>query len=585
MRLLALLCCLLFAAPAFAEVERRGIGITWGPNDDGITIQELVRGGPAEAAGLKPGDVVEEVDGQPARGMDADAVVARIAGPEGSTVRLTLKDEAGQVRLVTVRRTLPLPADPEQSQEADDTSWRWYRSVAGLSLQLPAGWIGNDFTEPGWTGIESETSDGLEIIVGPVVLETEIDRSAATAILNRLLAKVEQPAALSWSAADPLDGTSLRVTGRGEGVQAVAAFSWVAAPNGTAGLFIAVIDGDAQFSRDSEVVAQVLDTLHLSTGRAGLPVMRFETWRDPREGAFTLQVPEGWRIEGGLARFGADAYRPVISAVSSDGLISVFLGDIEIGPVGPLEAREQSDGPPLDQAHDLRNRSARLDQSGMGLARDYAVQTLAKGCNDVRFDDTPDLTPVNAWADFEFARYWIQGFHIRSDIGEARFTCDGGTGPLSGYVLVNLPQMTPLAGGPQTKMALSLDSYIAAADLDKTARAVLALMVDTFSYDTQWSRRQHSSGALSSMMAEIDERARVALVSGQIARDGTWQAAPYLTSPIRRGKVEAVGVGGDSDYVIETSDGYTWLREDGTVAGTDLRLWPSYDIRKLLALP
>jgi hypothetical protein len=33
-----------------------------------------------------------------------------------------------------------------------------------------------------------------------------------------------------------------------------------------------------------------------------LPVVIFTTWRDPREGAFTLSVPEGWQVNGGAMR-------------------------------------------------------------------------------------------------------------------------------------------------------------------------------------------------------------------------------------------------------------------------------------------
>jgi hypothetical protein len=31
-----------------------------------------------------------------------------------------------------------------------------------------------------------------------------------------------------------------------------------------------------------------------------LPVVMFTTWRDPREGAFTLSVPQGWQVSGVL---------------------------------------------------------------------------------------------------------------------------------------------------------------------------------------------------------------------------------------------------------------------------------------------
>ena len=38
---------------------------------NGVTIVKLVQGGPADRAGLRPGDVLVEVDGQPASSVDA----------------------------------------------------------------------------------------------------------------------------------------------------------------------------------------------------------------------------------------------------------------------------------------------------------------------------------------------------------------------------------------------------------------------------------------------------------------------------------------------------------------------------------
>ena len=54
------------------------------------------------------------------------------------------------------------------------------------------------------------------------------------------------------------------------------------------------------------------------------------TWTDPREGAFSLSVPQGWNVSGGLYRYAAVDVRPDVTVTSPDGSISVRIGDQRI---------------------------------------------------------------------------------------------------------------------------------------------------------------------------------------------------------------------------------------------------------------
>jgi serine protease Do len=62
--------------------------------DHGVVVGEVISGGPAATAGLKPEDIVVSIDGKPVK--DGDDLVARIADtPVGNTVTLTI-DRNGQ---------------------------------------------------------------------------------------------------------------------------------------------------------------------------------------------------------------------------------------------------------------------------------------------------------------------------------------------------------------------------------------------------------------------------------------------------------------------------------------------------------
>ena len=71
----------------------------------------MIPGTPAEAAGLKRGDKITAVDGQPTTDQTTDEVVARVRGPEGEAVTLTIVRDGGapfDVKIVRKKFDLPL---------------------------------------------------------------------------------------------------------------------------------------------------------------------------------------------------------------------------------------------------------------------------------------------------------------------------------------------------------------------------------------------------------------------------------------------------------------------------------------------
>lgn len=93
-----------------AEMEHRanayvGIGVTVDySREEGLSIVGVTAGGPAEEAGLQPGELITAVDGVSAAGEGREEAMDLIQGEEGTTVVLTVQDEAGTEREVTVER-------------------------------------------------------------------------------------------------------------------------------------------------------------------------------------------------------------------------------------------------------------------------------------------------------------------------------------------------------------------------------------------------------------------------------------------------------------------------------------------------
>jgi carboxyl-terminal processing protease len=69
-----------------------------------VVILGVIEGSPAEAAGIKPHDSIYEIDGDPVLLEEGIAVVERIRGPAGSSVRLNVQTPGSPVRTLEVTR-------------------------------------------------------------------------------------------------------------------------------------------------------------------------------------------------------------------------------------------------------------------------------------------------------------------------------------------------------------------------------------------------------------------------------------------------------------------------------------------------
>ena len=81
-----------------------GIGVTVTYENDGLHIQKVTGGGPAQAAGLLAGEIITAADGNDLTGENVYNGTDLIRGEEGTQVTLTVLDATGVTRQVTVTR-------------------------------------------------------------------------------------------------------------------------------------------------------------------------------------------------------------------------------------------------------------------------------------------------------------------------------------------------------------------------------------------------------------------------------------------------------------------------------------------------
>jgi len=89
----------------FSQGQLKGIGVQVGMNAGHVVIVAPLDGSPAQKAGLRPGDIIMQVDGQDIARFSLDQVVNRIVGPVGAQITLTILTPAtGHTRNITLTR-------------------------------------------------------------------------------------------------------------------------------------------------------------------------------------------------------------------------------------------------------------------------------------------------------------------------------------------------------------------------------------------------------------------------------------------------------------------------------------------------
>ncbi len=164
-----------------------GIGVTISNEGDDLVIQSVIKGTPAEAAGLKAEDVIVEIDGEARDRWDSDEAVLRIRGEAGTKVTLGIRrDGAEELRDVAiVRARIDVPNIESELLEGDVGYIRLYsfnenaddevrKSIDALAAQGAKGFVFDLRDNPG--GLLSSSVDVASIFIEDGVVVRVEDR-------------------------------------------------------------------------------------------------------------------------------------------------------------------------------------------------------------------------------------------------------------------------------------------------------------------------------------------------------------------------------------------------------------------------
>lgn len=345
---------------------------------------------------------------------------------------------------------------------------------------------------------------------------------------------------------------------------------------------------DAAWPTQAATMAQILNGYRYlppvsaaAAQRAELAV-EWTQWRDPREGAFTVPVPAGWLVQGGMMRPNLLEWRPEVVATSPDGTVSVRVGDgrIEVFAV-PYAVPMVGGLPPGTKPSFAGGEFLDYLPGAQFLARYYLPRRFGQVAN-LQGADLPEVAQQAFRARPPPAP--MQG---RADAGVVRFEVAGSTGPMIGQYFVTTHFTAPPAGisggGAGNWEVGALSGYLCRADREPLAQRVLAEMSRGLRYDVNWHARQLQIdiGHAQAVVAGNQQLNEIFARTDQMRAAGM-EAAQRPLNVAAAGMTEVRDPAGTRYQVpITGHQNYYLVHRTGEVIATDADL-PPYDFRLLV---
>ncbi len=202
-------------------------------------------------------------------------------------------------------------------------------------------------------------------------------------------------------------------------------------------------------------------------------------YTDEAEGAFSMDIPAGYQVEGGLYRFGYLDARWMMEIRSRDGMVTIRIDDPNVPPYmspSPHGVRDVKlyARPGVFQMVVYKYQRAQL------YAETYARWRFASVCtslSEIRSDWTPSMP-----------RDWQYASGARSSRASVEFRCAASNGPRIASVFAR----TSIQGKQGLWIVDPIISILATPDRLDEAREMTQKMIDSWQETPRWKEYQKS---------------------------------------------------------------------------------------------
>ncbi len=481
------------------------------------------------------------------------------------------------------------PAPSGRGNAPPSANWATFNSPSGYRVQHPAGWSFQDsMNAQKMPVIRGQAQDSrASVMVMPffdnarATAQTWLARNFGTILaaqypgasqprLTRISQQPDQVAASFdyRSPAGPAHASVLCWMNRGSGMMFA-----ISAPT------------DQYAARKSELV-RILKSFQFTQaaaqaggGQQGAPetprlAVNWTRWSDPTEGAASLDVPQGWKVTGGVSRqFGAVAPILAIRMTSPDGKMVVGINDHNVPPyVQPGQFTRE--GTWYSPGYGTKMFVLRV-LPGAEYAQFYATNFLLKG-SQVALRDKKDRPELVRFQNQLSNSYSTPGIQTRASAGEVSFETNIGGQPTAGYVLASTSSIT--MEGMGTWNVQGLYFFLAPAGQAAAVSQMVSHVLESVKVNPQWfASNQKMVGDISKIVTDtnnyISKMQSESYWNRQKAQDRSSQRFSDYIRGVQRVKDPETG------EVYEARSGYNYYyrpRGDDRPIGSDSPDVPQY---------
>ena len=245
----------------------------------------------------------------------------------------------------------------------------------------------------------------------------------------------------------------------------------------------------------------------LGCASASPPEARYTAFEDPVEHAFTVDVPQGWSVKGGIFRIGYSDPRAMVEMKSPDGKMTIRLGDFGIPPYSVP-----------DRSHPQEGVVVELEpQAQIGIARYRSGPEFAVRYGNARFSNTCDKAELAPHDSLPVKFNLPPGDPpVQQSEGEAFYKCTKGSVAMTGFVYTKTSLGPVGQGGVQMWSVNALMSFLANDDRAKDAAAIAVHAAESLRIKPQWIEYQKKMDAEGLQMARLIAQKKMQGLAAQV---------------------------------------------------------------------
>jgi len=451
----------------------------------------------------------------------------------------------------------------DRPEEDQGENWTTYKD-SGISFEYPDDWDAVSDTKRGSVTV---TGPGdVELLMLPFFSPTPFTEERVTAALSDL----DEADGVTWdSIEEPEDGAVVAEGGNGDR-DAISLVTWKTTERGSAGYIYFGLSPKEDLEEARDNWARIMESARVEgAGDDPAPAPSYDTWTDPVEGAFSLDLPSGWNAEGGTSRPCPVLVQGSVTARSPDRSTLLFMGDTFPIFTEPVPSFGLAEGTTYPHPCGYQSPVAAY-MSARDYVVNYVLPEFAPGATATAVRNRPGLAG-------SLTTVGINSY----DAGEVEyvFTHRG-----VGYRGLALGINERISAGGASQWHL-WRLYLAQAPTDQYEQVLAhgVRMAQSFAIDPQWAQMQ---AGLTAQQTRII--ADMAATTSDTISDGYWGRQAVLDElSIQRSNAtlevdQFVDPQTGEDFTLEYSPEHYWIAPNGTIVGTETQTQPDVDFRELL---